>query len=247
MENKKGSGIFLGVVSIATLVVAIIGATFAYFSASAESGQDAVGAQAYEFNVAVTSVEKIQPTTGTAGLIPLDSDGVVENTSDTNLLYALNKAENICVDSNNYQVCQLYKATITNNGTQPVNLSLEVKTISNTASSVSGRTKFEDLTIQSLTYAESVYGLHGTAKTLAPTNGNSVSVDGVTITANAGINEHYFVVYLEEPTVGEDTAADQKDQSAQMGASYTGQLVYVSAGGGNRLTGTFTVAPSQEG
>ena len=34
MENKNGNGIFLGVVSVATLVVAIIGATFAYFSAS---------------------------------------------------------------------------------------------------------------------------------------------------------------------------------------------------------------------
>ena len=32
MENKKGSGIFLGVVSVATLIVAIIGATFAFFS-----------------------------------------------------------------------------------------------------------------------------------------------------------------------------------------------------------------------
>ena len=29
MENKNGRGIFLGVVSVATLIVAIIGATFA--------------------------------------------------------------------------------------------------------------------------------------------------------------------------------------------------------------------------
>ena len=35
MENKSGQGIFYGVIGVATLVVAIIGATFAYFSASA--------------------------------------------------------------------------------------------------------------------------------------------------------------------------------------------------------------------
>ena len=35
MENNNGRGIFYGVIGVATLVVAIIGATFAYFSASA--------------------------------------------------------------------------------------------------------------------------------------------------------------------------------------------------------------------
>lgn len=39
MENSKGRGIFLGVVSVATLIVAIIGATFAWFSASVGSGE----------------------------------------------------------------------------------------------------------------------------------------------------------------------------------------------------------------
>ena len=61
MENKKGSGIFLGVVSVATLVVAIIGATFAYFSASVSSNEGAIGATAYEFDVKVTNIKMIQP------------------------------------------------------------------------------------------------------------------------------------------------------------------------------------------
>ena len=34
-NNRKGPGIFYAVVGVATLVVAIIGATFAYFSATA--------------------------------------------------------------------------------------------------------------------------------------------------------------------------------------------------------------------
>ena len=44
MENKKGSGIFLGVIGVATLIVAIIGATFAFFSANAASAEDAIQA-----------------------------------------------------------------------------------------------------------------------------------------------------------------------------------------------------------
>ena len=37
MENNNGRGIFYGVIGVATLVVAIIGATFAYFSANISS------------------------------------------------------------------------------------------------------------------------------------------------------------------------------------------------------------------
>ena len=51
MENGKGNAIFLGIVSIATLIVAIIGATFAYFSATTESAPNAVELGAYEFKM----------------------------------------------------------------------------------------------------------------------------------------------------------------------------------------------------
>ena len=37
MENRNGQGIFYGVIGVATLVVAIIGATFAYFNAQAQT------------------------------------------------------------------------------------------------------------------------------------------------------------------------------------------------------------------
>lgn len=42
MGNNKGNGIFLGVIGVATLLVAIIGATFAFFGANIASGEAAV-------------------------------------------------------------------------------------------------------------------------------------------------------------------------------------------------------------
>ena len=39
-NNRKGPGVFYAVVGVATLVVAIIGATFAYFSAQASTGAE---------------------------------------------------------------------------------------------------------------------------------------------------------------------------------------------------------------
>ena len=239
MENKKGSGIFLGVVSVATLVVAIIGATFAYFSASASSEKGAIGATAYEFNVKVTNIKMIQPgnVDNLGGIIPMNVNTQVSGKGM--LLYALNDAAQKCVDSNNYQVCALYEATLSNGGSQDVTLNLAVMTDTNEAGS--GGEAFSDLTFQALTETTGTYSLNGAAKTLMTTAGQSVNIENVSITIPAGVADykHYFVVYLNEPRNNEDTG--EKDQSKQMGAKYTGSLVYTTSQGGNRLTGTFNV------
>ncbi|MDY3934258.1 MAG: hypothetical protein SOZ11_01780, partial [Bacilli bacterium] len=82
---------------------------------------------------------------------------------------------------------------------------------------------------------------NGAAKTLMTTPGQSVNIENVSITIPAETPEykHYFVVYLNEPRNNENTG--EKDQSKQMGAKYTGSLVYTTSQGGNRLTGTFRV------
>ena len=239
MENRKGSGIFLGVVSVATLVVAIIGATFAYFSASVSSNEGTIGATAYEFDVKVTNIKMIQPgnVDNLGGIIPMNVNTQVSGKGM--LLYALNDATQKCVDTNNYQVCALYEATLSNGGSKDVTLNLAVKTDTNEAGS--GGEAFSDLTFQALTENTGTYSLNGAAQTLMTTAGQSVNIENVSITIPAKTTDykHYFVVYLNEPRNNEDT--DAKDQSKQMGAKYTGSLVYTTSQGGNRLTGTFNV------
>ena len=109
MENRKGSGIFLGIIGVATLVVAIIGATFAYFSATAQSEFNAVTAQSTQLSLGY------EDTTGTnlkANLIPA---------ADNIAIYAANNqtgtgttAGNQCIDDNNNEVCSVYQFTIGN-------------------------------------------------------------------------------------------------------------------------------------
>ena len=60
MENNRGQGIFLSVVGIATLLVAIIGATFAYFSISVSGNETA---------------SSIHVTTATLGNVTFDGTG----------------------------------------------------------------------------------------------------------------------------------------------------------------------------
>lgn len=231
MENQKGNGIFLGVVAVATLIVAIIGATFAYFSIAVNGGEGDVNVSAYEkaFDVGV-QVERVYPTTtaledqtGKAkdGIIPLKASLLT------------NALGNSCLDKNGYMVCALYKATFTNNGTAPATFNVDVKTTSNVAGTFTGAEAFSDLAFQSLNGTVGNFSNDGTATKLLATAGNTTSITGASVTVGTdGPTEHYFVVYLEEEN-------DEDDQSKQMGASFTGQVVYTTVAGTERLTGTF--------
>lgn len=236
MENKK-SGVFLGIVAVATLVVAIIGATFAYFSASASSNSNAVDITAYEFDVTIEEIEKVAPTETTSGIIPLNA-----GTNSATLLYAVNtggSGSNICIDDNGYEVCQLYHVTLKNGTATATTLNVRINTKSNTAGTATGAQPFSDLTAQALSY-ETKYSALGAAITLEEEANSGVAFgDNVTATVpaavagTAGTGDFYFVVYLNETD-------DEDDQSEQMGAHYVGEIEFIT--GGNRLTGTFDMS-----
>lgn len=105
-NNGKGREIFYGVIGVATLVVAIIGATFAYFTASASNNTTITGnAASINFGLRVERAEN----NDTAGLIPM-SNSMVHRAVDT----TANSSEKVCIDDNGNAVCQVYKITVTN-------------------------------------------------------------------------------------------------------------------------------------
>ena len=249
MENSKGRGIFLGVVSVATLIVAIIGATFAWFSASVGSGENDVNLTAYQFDAKLT-VERVFPTKENASkkIIPFVPDKVLregQGDQTNNMNYALNEATNKCVDSSGYLVCSLYKITVTNNGSDAIELDGTVTTIETTPPTEKGTTLTAngDLKAQIISYADGKYTYtHNLSKALALPNTASRSgkliMDPATLTVGAtpGANtaELYVLVWLNDST---------ENQSSMMGASYKGQFIFsaVGMGAGNQLTGTFNL------
>ena len=249
MENSKGRGIFLGVVSVATLIVAIIGATFAWFSASVGSGENDVNLTAYQFDARLT-VERVFPTAENASkkIIPFVPDKVLRKDQENetnNMNYALNEATNKCVDSSGYLVCSLYKITVTNNGSDAIELDGTVTTIETTPPTEKGTTLTAngDLKAQIISYADGKYTYtHNLSKALALPNTVSGSgkliMDPATLTVGAtpGANtaELYVLVWLNDSA---------ENQSTMMGASYKGQFIFsaVGMGAGNQLTGTFNL------
>ena len=249
MENRRGSGIFLGIVGVATLVVAIIGATFAYFSAS-RTADNTIDVTAYEFNVAVDLTPVLPNPHSGEKLIPLAADATVENGEVTNLEHALNtagclfnvKAAGDVGEGTNYQACALYKLTITNNGANPISLKGTITSIENGSTTGSS---FVNLKYRELVVAEEDYlapvgkiGLstEKTAKDLPEKNG-ILNLNDIADLPAGETETIFFVVYLNE---------DGADNNAEMGAIYKGQVTYADPNTGSQLSATFSVAGANE-
>ena len=111
-RKNNGRGIFYGVIGIATLVVAIVGATFAYFTATMSNNNAITGNMAtIQFGLNVTKVTHVDETKG--GMIPMSNSMVEAAVLDT----GTGNGAQTCVDDNGNAVCQVYKIVVTNTGT----------------------------------------------------------------------------------------------------------------------------------
>lgn len=214
-ENRKGTGVFYAVVGVATLVVAIIGATFAYFSATATNNDTIVGGTATGNNIAL-AVTPIAPVTKgrTENMIPMLEDNLQDGLTGT--------SGKSCIDSNGNTVCQVYKVTVTNNGATAVKLdaTLNLTTAKGTGEGTGANMKWQ--LIQDATTEGSVGTMksQGTAELFA---------DDLSLAAGAN-QEYYIVVWLLETGGAQD--------SSDAGINYTGTVTVNAVGAdGNSTTG----------
>ena len=174
MKNKdrnNNQGIFYAVIGIATLVVTIIGATFAFFSASTGSAPGAVNTSA-----ATVGLEFTPDASGIKGsLIPIDETlprfaEVVGIPADANA--------RDCQDDNGNNICSVYQFTILNPSTTAfqrifVTLTPTVNEFTNLHYAVF---KGSDSDIKG---TQAKYDVDGTAvTTVSDANANIIGADG---------------------------------------------------------------------
>lgn len=125
MENKKGNGIFLGVIGVATLIVAIIGATFAYFSASTSSANNAISVNSTQLSLGFSDVT----TQLKANLIPASDTIAKFGATDT----AHINSKGTCIDDNGNEVCGVYDFFVGNpSGTTAQKIYANITVVTNT-------------------------------------------------------------------------------------------------------------------
>jgi len=130
MENNNGKGLFYGLVGVATLIVAIIGATYAYFSVTQQSSDLMYGQAATAgLNVNVVRMTGWSASEGT-GLDAYTAKYVMVPQLDTTLDQAIvgstvtgNKP---CIDAAGSLVCSIYRIIVQNTGSAPITVEGEL-------------------------------------------------------------------------------------------------------------------------
>lgn len=180
MENN-GRGIFYGVIGVATLIVAIIGATFAYFSASATNDSDVTGTTASGASLAI-AITRVSDTGTAKNMVPMLNTDLQKGVTGT--------ASKSCIDANGNTVCQVYKVTVTNGS---ADIGLNVKGTMNLTSTA------KNMKWQVLTDAKTV---NASATTVNQGVAGSIT-DNQALTAS-GTHDFYLVVWLEETNAAQD-------------------------------------------
>lgn len=251
-NNRKGPGVFYAVVGVATLVVAIIGATFAYFSASIsnDANNDAVEGTTANGSSFVLAIDKVTES-ASGKLVPLDTATPWLATSgETSQMPDALEAG--CIDEVGNTVCQVYEITLTGSNIDAsttlralgnLDVTVNKTTVDATnlkwklipaATSDGETTVHSDVATEVAgtpgTYAHHITGL------LTASNGDTFTADDSS-TTDVTENErvYYVVLWLEE------TGAPQDTPDASV--SYTGTVTFniVDNTGANLsgLTATF--------
>ena len=222
MDNNKSRGIFLGVLSVATLIVSIIGATFAYFVANASGNTGKVQAGAANVAGTLTLTETVDYR---QNMIPV-TDALMKTSykrTEEATGTGTGRCEGYSAAGGNtvYNLCSIYQFTVSNSASiaQTIYASLTANTN----------------TFTNLKYCifEGEAGTSDTEKVACrnmPAKGTTDSnVFSELIPATTGTHTYTLVMYINE-TEGDQTSADS-------GKAFTGTISITSADGSNNMTG----------
>lgn len=243
MEREDKRGIFFGVIGVLTLIVAIIGASLAYFSINDKSEDNALTVQAATVKIVYSDgdqllmAENVIPSTKEVALetyrrflageeYDVEVDGETQS-------YPYQK----CVDDKGYTVCGVYDFSLTNNGASAVDVIAKVIP----TEQADGAIDFRNLkyTLYNITDVTTALKEDGTVD-----NGTEVKSGTVTYTtfnlfdnpeevkADGQPEKYRLFVWLDE------VGLDQKPQDYEQGATFQGTIyVNVDGANGDKLTG----------
>lgn len=184
-ENNNGRGLFYGVIGVATLIVAIIGATFAYFSVSANiTNNDGISGDTVNVSDTTVTGTLTRETPSTVSMVPLKTEDLQKGITG--------EGGQQCIDKNGAKVCDIYTLTINNTSNAPVSLAGNLNITA---------TDMADLRWSLLESPDSATG--ATAKAVSDT----VIVANEVLAAKTGTKTYHFVIWFNETDLEQNTQA----------------------------------------
>lgn len=218
MENNNGKGIFYGVIGVATLVVAIIGATFAYFASATQGNNGAAAANSANVSGTLAITQDGQYVA--PDLIPASPATVLTSfaqTGDASTNTGKCRGASAANHDGNYGMCSYYTFTIKNTADVATTVYLSLKTDTNTFDSSFKYCVYEGDTTTTVTNA---------CKAVPATEEQFTSVN---LAATSGTKQYTVVLYYE------NTDTDQTGTGS--GKAYTGTVTASTSSGENKIVG----------
>lgn len=241
-ENRKGSTLYV-VLGVATLVVAIIGATFAFFSASVNAGGDKIqggtssvgGALSINVDRVLFGAESDETGEAYKNLVPaqltVSNEGVA-------------KAVNKKCEASGYTGCHLYKITATSSqdlASADILLhSFKVEGAVDVAAwkfivftgteTTDEESKTTTYSVTNIVTGETAESFNGNAKNVptveVPSVGYNINKE---VTFNEGTKVYYLLIYLESNGFIQNPSEENNEHKAT--GTYSGSVAFNAAGG----------------
>ena len=223
MENNNGKGIFYGVIGVATLVVAIIGATFAYFASTTQGETGAAAANSVNLAGTITLTDEARDTR--TNLIPtteaiMKQSYVQKGNAGTSKgkCNGVSKADGTSI----FDLCSTYQFTLNNSASVAQTVYVTFETVDN------GFTNLQYCIYEGV--ANSQVDNNPTACKAVPAKGAASADNSFNVNIEASGSKTYTVVLFVNETDGDQTTVDS-------GKTFTGTIHASTAGGGNNVTG----------
>lgn len=218
MENNNGRGIFYGVMGVATLVVAIVGATFAYFAASVNgtTGAAAANSATVTGTLSITGEDKyVAPD-----LIPASKATMLasfKQTGDDSSKSGKCRGASAANTEGNYGMCSYYTFTVNNTSSVATQVYLSLKTDNN---------NFDD-SFKYCVYEGNTTDKEAQACETVPTDSKQFAI--ANLAATTGSKQYTIVLYYE------NAATDQTTGGA--GKAYAGTVSASTSDGTHQIVG----------
>lgn len=218
MENNNGKGIFYGVIGVATLVVAIIGATFAYFASATQGNNGAAAANSANVSGTLEITQDGQYVA--PDLIPASPATVLasfKQTGDATANTGKCRGASAANHNGNYGMCSYYTFTIKNTADVATTVYLSLKTDNNNFDNSFKYCVYEGTTTTAVTKE---------CKVVPTTEEEFVTVN---LEATSGTKQYTMILYYEN--------TDQDQTSTGSGKAYAGTVKASTSSGENRIVG----------
>ena len=215
MKYSKGRIIFISCVVVLLIIALVASGTYAYFTLVVNVNNNGnIGGNTYKFDVSM-DVNVIKQSTS---LVPFSDDLIVDAISKTDK----------CVDKDGYEICNIYKLNLTNNGNSDEILYGYVSTSNTTY--VSDRLKYQVFTLNNDNYTAYTDPISVSLNTDEKVyfKKNNTLVNSSLVKGNSA--EYYLVMWI---------SLVLEDQNEDAGKSFNGYINFESFYG-DRITAKFS-------